>query len=134
MTTSRSIPAYRYRFGDSRNRNCLSGQHSTALAKSMAAVPPCFLVTGRGDFLRNYSRQLASALKRGGKNYKLLDLDEAKPLPHAFAALLPETPAATRANEEMLAFFLQQAPDDAPHGADSATGGDGSGKILKIPR
>ena len=100
----------------------------------VAAAPPCFLVTGRGDFLRNYSRQLASALKRGGKNYKLLDLDEAKPLPHAFAALLPETPAATRANEEMLAFFLQQAPDDAPHGADSATGGDGSGKILKIPR
>ena len=91
-------------------------------------------MTGRGDFLRNYSRQLASALKRGGKNYKLLDLDEAKPLPHAFAALLPETPAATRANEQMLAFFLQQAPDDAPHGADSATGGDGSGKILKIPR
>lgn len=100
----------------------------------VAAVPPCFLVTGRGDFLRNYSRQLASALKRGGKNYKLLDLDEAKPLPHAFAALLPETPAATRANEQMLAFFLQQAPDDAPHGADSATCGDGSGKILKIPR
>ena len=100
----------------------------------MAAVPPCFLVTGRGDFLRNYSRQLASALKRGGKNYKLLDLDEAKPLPHAFAALLPETPAATRANEQMLAFFLQQAPDGAPHGADSAPGGDGSGKILEISR
>ena len=53
---------------------------------------------------------------------------------YAFAALLPETPAATRANEQMLAFFLQQAPDDAPYGADSATGGDGSGKILKIPR
>lgn len=93
----------------------------------VAAVPPCFLVTGRGDFLRHYSRQLAACLKRGGKNYQLLDLDEAKTLPHAFAAMLPETPAATRANEAMLAFFLQQARGDAPRG-------DGGGKILEIPR
>ena len=33
----------------------------------IAALPPCFLVTARGDFLRHYSRDFAAALKKNGK-------------------------------------------------------------------
>ena len=63
----------------------------------IAALPPCFLVTARGDFLRHYSRDFAAALKKNGLEAELLDMDEPEKLAHAFAAMLPETAAAQRA-------------------------------------
>lgn len=72
----------------------------------LQGLPPCFLVTGDGDFLRHYSRQLAAALERNGVEHRLLDLTAEKKLPHAFAAMLPEMPEARQANEEMAAFFM----------------------------
>ena len=60
----------------------------------IAALPPCFLVTARGDFLRHYSRDFAAALKKNGREAELLDMDEPEKLAHAFAAMLPETSAA----------------------------------------
>ncbi len=68
-------------------------------------LPPCFVVTARGDFLRNYSRRFAAALEKSGAEYAFLDIDEDKKLPHAFAAMLPETEAAKRANAAMAEFF-----------------------------
>ena len=41
----------------------------------IAALPPCFLVTARGDFLRHYSRDFAAALKKNGLEAELLDMD-----------------------------------------------------------
>ena len=69
------------------------------------SLPPCFVVTARGDFLRNYSRRFAAALEKSGAEYTFLDIDEKKKLPHAFAAMLPETEAAKRANAAMTEFF-----------------------------
>ena len=60
----------------------------------IAALPPCFLVTARGDFLRHYSRDFAATLKKNGLEAELLDMDEPEKLAHAFAAMLPETAAA----------------------------------------
>ena len=71
----------------------------------IAALPPCFLVTARGDFLRHYSRDFAAALKKNGAETELLDLDEPEELSHAFAAMLPETSAAQRANAAMADFL-----------------------------
>ena len=71
----------------------------------IAALPPCFLVTARGDFLRHYSRDFAAALKKNGAESELLDLDEPEELSHAFAAMLPETSAAQRANAAMADFL-----------------------------
>ena len=70
----------------------------------IAALPPCFLVTARGDFLRHYSRDFAAALKKNGLEAELLDM-EPETLAHAFAAMLPETAAAQRANAAMADFL-----------------------------
>ncbi len=70
-----------------------------------AALPPCFLVTARGDFLRHYSRDFSAALKKNGAETELLDMDEPEKRSHAFAAMLPETAAAQRANTAMADFF-----------------------------
>ena len=48
----------------------------------IAALPPCFLVTARGDFLRHYSRDFAAALKKNGLEAELLDMDEPEKLAH----------------------------------------------------
>ena len=48
----------------------------------------------------------AAALKKNGLEAELLDMDEPEKLAHAFAAMLPETAAAQRANAAM-ADFLQ---------------------------
>ena len=68
-------------------------------------LPPCFLVTGNGDFLQHYSRRFAIALKKNCVEYQLLDMSAEKKLPHAFAAMLPETPEAEQANREMAVFL-----------------------------
>lgn len=73
-------------------------------------LPPCFLVTGKGDFLRSYTQKFAAALLRSGNAPELLDLTADRPLPHAFAAMLPETPSAQTANTAMATFFLSQPP------------------------
>ena len=62
-------------------------------------------MTARGDFLRHYSRDFAAALKKNGLEAELLDMDEPEKLAHAFAAMLPETAAAQRANAAMADFL-----------------------------
>lgn len=84
-----------------------SGNTSTPKIRRWSPLsPPCFLVTARGDFLRHYSRDFAAALKKNGLEAELFDMDEPEKLAHAFAAMLPETAAAQRANAAM-ADFLQ---------------------------
>lgn len=72
-------------------------------------LPPAFLVTARGDFLERYSTRFAGALRKCGAEYELLDIRAEKKLPHAFAAMLPETPEAQRANAAMAAFLLEKS-------------------------
>ena len=62
-------------------------------------------MTARGDFLRHYSRDFAAALKKNGAQAELFDMDEPEKLSHAFAAMLPETAAAQRANAAMTDFL-----------------------------
>ena len=47
----------------------------------------------------------AAALKKNGLEAELLDMDEPEKLAHAFAAMLPETAAAQRANAAMADFL-----------------------------
>ena len=74
----------------------------------LRSLPPCFLVTAKGDFLRHYSRKFAAALRCSGNPLRFMDLEADHPLPHAFPAMLPETPEAQEANAAMAAFFLTQ--------------------------
>ncbi len=72
------------------------------------SLPPSFLVTARGDFLRHYSRRFYRAIARDSAAHRLLDIRGDKPLPHAFATLFPESPEAQDANAQMAAFLLAQ--------------------------
>lgn len=70
-------------------------------------LPPSFLVTARGDFLRHYSRRFYRAISRDSAAHCLLDIQGDRPLSHAFSAMLPETPEARDANGQMAAFLLR---------------------------
>ena len=73
----------------------------------LRALPPCFLTTSAGDFLRGYSRQFAAALKRAGADHAFQGF-LTKSLPHAFAAMLPEREECRQVNDAMAAWFLQK--------------------------
>lgn len=73
----------------------------------LRALPPCFLTTSAGDFLRGYSRQFAAALKRAGVDHAFRGF-LTKSLPHAFAAVLPEREECRQVNDAMAAWFLRK--------------------------
>ncbi len=72
----------------------------------IAFLPPCFLVTGKGDFLRHYSRNYAKALSSNENDNIFLDMESKKKLPHAFVALFPELEESKIIISEMVSFFL----------------------------
>lgn len=78
----------------------------------LRALPPCFLTTSAGDFLRGYSRQFSAALKRAGVDHVFQGF-LAKSLPHAFAAMLPEREECRQVNDAMAAWFLQKVEKTA---------------------
>lgn len=68
-------------------------------------LSPCFLITNKGDFLRQYSIEFSKALAKYNIKAKLLNINSKKLLPHAFVAMFPETDEAKIANNEMIKFF-----------------------------
>ena len=68
-------------------------------------LPPCFLITGKGDFLRHYSVSFAKQLNDNNITNELVNMVSSKSLPHAFAAMLPEISESIEANEKMIEFF-----------------------------
>lgn len=74
----------------------------------LKSMPPAFIVTADGDFLRHYSREFAAALEKIGADTELMDISAEEKLPHAFAAMLPEKPESQRANGRMAAFMLKR--------------------------
>ena len=82
-------------------RPYMDPEHSEILR----ALPPCFLTTSAGDFLRGYSRQFAAALKRAGADHAFQGF-LTKSLPHAFAAMLPEREECRQVNDAMAAGVL----------------------------
>lgn len=64
-----------------------------------------FLVTGKGDFLRHYSRNLVKSFDKHQIKYEFLDLVGEKSLPHAYVAMLPELKESQIAINKMIEFF-----------------------------
>lgn len=69
-------------------------------------LPPCFLATGKGDFLRKDTLHFAEILRTVHLPYQLCDVDN-KAADHAFAALRPEADYSKQVNQEMLEFFAK---------------------------
>ena len=74
----------------------------------LKSLPPAFIVTADGDFLRHYSREFSAALEKTGADMEFMDISAEEKLPHAFAAMLPEKPESQRANERMADFMLKR--------------------------
>lgn len=74
----------------------------------LKSLPPAFVVTADGDFLRHYSREFSAALEKTGADMEFMDISAEEKLPHAFAAMLPEKPESQRANERMADFMLKR--------------------------
>ncbi len=65
----------------------------------LSNLPPVFLTTSKGDFLKNYTLSFAKALKKAGHPFELINCKDRNDLKHAFPSLccyLPESKAAQR--------------------------------------
>lgn len=71
-------------------------------------LPPCFLCSGKGDFLKGQTKHYVKLLKTNHKYHQFVFCN-VKEADHAFAALHPETAWGQMANDEMLAFFYHCA-------------------------
>ncbi|WP_050008058.1 alpha/beta hydrolase [Butyrivibrio sp. WCE2006] len=58
----------------------------------MSALPPIFLITSSGDFLKRYSLKFAKKLKRENHMHELVYFKNANHLKHAFISMLPLLP------------------------------------------
>lgn len=65
--------------------------------------PPCYLVTSRGDFLRNEARRLALIFEEYGVEYQPHDWDEK--LNHVFSVTDPYSQQGRQTIHEMITFF-----------------------------
>ena len=74
-------------------------------------LPPCFLCSGKGDFLKGQTKRYVKLLKTNHQYHQFVFCN-VKEADHAFAALHPETAWGQMANDEMLAFFYRCARYD----------------------
>ena len=72
-----------------------------------ALLPPLFLVSSKGDFLKKYTLRYADFLEKHQKEYKLFFYDEGKPLIHAFPSLTPEEPESIAVDQMIARWFLE---------------------------
>ncbi len=70
-------------------------------------LPPVFLVSSKGDFLRKYTLQYSDFLKEQEKEYRLVYYDKGKKLIHAFPSLTPEIPESIAVDEMIASWFLE---------------------------
>lgn len=71
------------------------------------ALPPLFLVTSKGDFLRKYTLRYSDFLKAHKREYRLVDFDKDKHLPHAFPSLAPEMPESIAVDRMIVQWFFE---------------------------
>lgn len=70
-------------------------------------MPPCFLITTRGDKLRRSTLRFYRGLQSAGKVCELLEFPWNAKMPHDFVIMTPETEAAQQAIDAMTAFLLK---------------------------
>lgn len=61
----------------------------------ISSLPPVFLTSSKGDFLKSYTLRFAAALKRAGHPCALTYYKDRRDLGHAFPSLAPSTPEGT---------------------------------------
>ncbi len=82
----------------------------------MEHLPPVFLAGSDADFLRDYTKRYAAALRRAGHPCMLIYYEDNKMLTHAFPALKPELPESRDVLDKLLewiAGFMDDESTDA---------------------
>lgn len=80
---------------------------NTELDEIVSCLPPIFLVSSKGDFLRKYTLDYADFLKEQKKKYRLVYYDKGKNLMHAFPSLDPENPESIAADRMIVQWFAE---------------------------
>lgn len=70
-------------------------------------LPPLFLVSSKGDFLRKYTLRYSDFLEEQGKEHRLLYFEKGKHLPHAFPSLAPDIPESVEVDQMIAQWFLE---------------------------
>ena len=71
-------------------------------------LPPFYILTSTGDFIRSHSYKLADILKSHGVPYRMHDFEDkpgGNPLNHVFSVVNPYSEPGERANTEITDFF-----------------------------
>ncbi|MCR4876941.1 MAG: AMP-binding protein [Clostridiales bacterium] len=89
---------------DQRYRKYMTPEHPEILGN----LPPCCLITSRGDPLNTSSFQFHKALRKAGKVSRLIYFGDEE-LQHIFPLVNPLHPKSLQATEKMIAFFEEQA-------------------------
>ena len=71
-------------------------------------LPPSILITGRGDFLNNYTLMMYDVLKKAGRPCKLIYSGDPE-IEHAFNVLQANHPTTIKLMDRMLGWFEEQA-------------------------
>lgn len=71
------------------------------------ALPPMFLVSSKGDFLRKYTLRYGDFLRERKKEYRLVYYDQGKDLPHAFPSLAPDKPESLAVDQMIVQWFFE---------------------------
>ena len=79
-------------YGDRRKDPSLLRYMNPECPEVMEQLPPVFLVGSDADFLRDYTKRYAAALREAGHPCKLIYYEDDKELTHAFPALKPGIP------------------------------------------
>lgn len=69
------------------------------------SLPPMFLVTSKGDFLKKYTLRYADFLTRRGKVFELANYYKSKHLVHSFPSLMPEAPESIEVDTKIAEWF-----------------------------
>lgn len=99
------LPSYLY--GRHYKRSAFAPYVNPEHQEIVTALPPCFLTTSAGDYLRNYTLDFEKALSKYQVSHYLLDFSNGKDLPHAFSVIDPFRKESEQLLTAMSGYFQQ---------------------------
>lgn len=99
------LPSYLY--GRHYKRSAFAPYVNPENREIVTSLPPCFLTTSAGDYLRSYTLDFEKALSRYQVSHDLLDFSDRKDLPHAFSVIDPFRKESEQLLTAMSEYFQQ---------------------------
>lgn len=81
------LPSYLY--GSHYKKDAFAPYINPEHPEVVKSLPPCFLTTSAGDYLRHYTLDFEKSLSQNHVSHELMDFSDGKDLPHAFSVVDP---------------------------------------------